>query len=346
MTSSKITCKFFKLTGINNLEEVRENILQNRFAEPLRASKADSEFIRNLPYDERNFFFTWKEVSSTSELMIQPTDEMETCVEYLITTANIEYPKRRKRDSSNNILPKQQRLNTTDIVTYFLSFNDNVYIIICTSNTSHQERVRQLVGTSFITDSNTEYEIPPDLFNWMFFQYIRKEGSLDEKLKLMNIGGFIGNIADEHNIFKGISDQTSELIITKAFISNGEILKTVTARLRNEDIDIVFAIDEKSNTQIFVNQSEKLKLLEAEVNETFFIIYLYSHLIPELINLYIKDSESFLSQEKKQFSEGIGLEVIKSIIDRNSLSLEDVSKLFDTPSNLLATDPDSRIVGG
>ena len=41
----------------------------------------------------------------------------------------------------------------------------------------------------------------------------------------MNISGFIGNIGDEQNIFKGTSDQTSELIITKAFISNGETLK-------------------------------------------------------------------------------------------------------------------------
>lgn len=58
----------------------------------------------------------------------------------------------------------------------------------------------------------------------------------------MNISGFIGNIGDEQNIFKGTSDQTSELIITKAFISNGETLKTITARLKNKDIDIVLQL--------------------------------------------------------------------------------------------------------
>lgn len=154
----------------------------------------------------------------------------------------------------------------------------------------------------------------------------------------MNIGGFIGNTADEHNVFKGISDQTSELIITKAFISNGEILRTITARLRNEDIDIVFAIDYESNTQIYVSQSQKLKLLDAEDNDIFFIIYLYSHLIPKLKSLYDKASERFLSTEKNQFSEKIGLEVIKSIISKNSLSLDDVSILFNSPSDFRDTD--------
>lgn len=348
MTSSKITCKLFKLTGINSLDDVKINILKRSFIDPLLITKRDAELISSLSDDEKNFYFTWGEISEPNELKLQTTDDneekKEICVEYLIATANIEYPKRRKRDSNGSILPKAQRVNYTQIVTYFLSFNNSVHLIICSSNYAHQERVRKLVGTSFIANSDKEYEIPSDLFNWLFFQYIENNGSLGDGLNLMNISGFIGNTADEHNIFKGISDQTSELIITKAFISNGEILRTITARLRNEDIDIVFAIDYESNTQIYVNQSEKLKLLEAEDNDTFFIIYLYSHLIPKLKSLYNEASEQFLSNEKKQFSEKIGLEVIKSIINKNSLSLEDVSRLFNSPSDLRDTDQNARII--
>ncbi|EXL33782.1 hypothetical protein BG78_15085 [Bacillus thuringiensis serovar israelensis] len=140
----------------------------------------------------------------------------------------------------------------------------------------------------------------------------------------------MGNIGDEQNIFKGTSDQTSELIITKAFISNGETLKTITARLKNKDIDIVFTVDDKSNTQIYTNQSAVLKLLEFQDNNTFFIIYLYSKLIPELKSLYNDASTQFLSEEKKQFSEKIGLEVIESIIKQNLITLEDISVLFES----------------
>lgn len=130
------------------------------------------------------------------------------------------------------------------------------------------------------------------------FKFTQNKGSLADGLKLMNISGFIGNIGDEQNIFKGTSDQTSELIITKAFISNGETLKTITARLKNKDIDIVFTVDDKSNTQIYTNQSAVLKLLEFQDNNTFFIIYLYSKLIPELKSLYNDASTQFLSEEK------------------------------------------------
>ena len=50
-------------------------------------------------------------------------------------------------------------------------------------------------------------------------------------------------MADEQNIIKGISEQTSELTVTKAFISNGESLKNVTARIRKEnEVDIVLEL--------------------------------------------------------------------------------------------------------
>ena len=68
--------------------------------------------------------------------------------------------------------------------------------------------------------------------------------------------------------------------------------------MKNKDIDIVFTVDDKSNTQIYTNQSAVLKLLEFQDNNTFFIIYLYSKLIPELKSLYNDASTQFLSEEK------------------------------------------------
>lgn len=71
----------------------------------------------------------------------------------------------------------------------------------------------------------------------------------------------MGNVADEQNIIKGISEQTSELTVTKAFISNGESLKNVTARIRKEnEVDIVFGIDHECNSVIYVTQSANLIL--------------------------------------------------------------------------------------
>lgn len=331
MGSSKITCKLFKLTGFAGLNDVRNNLLKGSYADPLKISARDSEKAKLLTNEERNFYFTWEEVSKLNEIVFSESngDEETENVEYFFAVADIEYPTRKKKDSKRNFLPKEERVNHAQITTYFFCMNNTVYLIICSSITIHVNRVKKLVGLQHISRLEEEYEIPPDLFNWLFFKYIQNNGTLDNSLKLMNISGFIGNTGDEHNIFKSSSDQTSELIITKAFISNGETLRTITTRLRNESVDIIFTIDDHSNTQIYTNQSKKLKLFEAESDNNFYIIYLYSKLIPKLKALYNEASKQFIENEKNQFSLRIGLEVIESIINKNHLSREDVLELFE-----------------
>ncbi|SDJ77778.1 hypothetical protein [Salimicrobium halophilum] len=333
MGRSKLTCELFKLKGIKSLDDVKKYILKRSHSEPLKISSRDNKIPESLPQEELNFYFTWGEVSEPNEMKLFEKNE-EGSVEYLFVPADIEYTKRKKKDSAGNLLPKVDRVNYAQIMTYFFCINNSVHLIISSPNEIHVNRVKKLVGLQYISKLDENYVMPPDLFNWLFYKYIQNNGELDSKLMLMNIGGFIGNTGDEHNIFKGTSDQTSELIITKAFISNGETLRTITARLKNEDIDIVFTIDDLSNTQIFFNQSEKIKLFEAEDDGVFFIIYLYSQLIPKLKSLYNNSSAQFLKKEKSEFSEEIGLEVIESIIIQNSLSLKEVTKLFDRPIEL------------
>ncbi|WP_096271657.1 hypothetical protein [Paucisalibacillus globulus] len=337
MVKSKITCRLYKLKKVTSLDDVKKNILIRRYSDPLKVSLRDKKIAGTLSEEEKNFYFTWGDVSEQNEIRLEESivDKQEESVAYFFATANIEYTKRKKKDSNGNFLPKAERVNNAPIMTYFFCMNNSFHLIICSSNDIHVGRVKKLVGKDYIDKLDEGYEMPPDLFNWLFFKYTQNEGILDSRINLMNISGFIGNTGDEHNIFRGTSDQTSELIITKAFISNGETLRTITARLRNEDIDIVFTIDDMSNTQIFVNQSTKLKLLEAENNNIFIIIYLYSYLIPKLKSLYNNASKQFLDKEKKQFSEKIGLEVIESIINHNSLSFKEVSALFKRPSILM-----------
>ncbi|GAA5417414.1 hypothetical protein Pryu01_02477 [Paraliobacillus ryukyuensis] len=329
---SKVTCKLFKLTKINSLIDVKKNILNRKYTDPLKIASRDSKKAEHLSEEEKNFYFTWGEVSQQNDISFYDINEQEDSVEYFFVPADIEFTKRKKKDSNGNFLSKANRVNYAQIMVYFFNIKDSVHLIICSSNEFHVDRVKKLVGTQYISKIDDDYQMPPDLFNWLFFKYTQNAGLLDDGITLMNISGFIGNIGDEHNIFSGTSDQTSELIITKAFISNGETLKTITARLRNADIDIVFTLDDMSNTQIFVNQSSKLKMFEAENNEPFFIVYLYSYLIPKLKSLYNNSAKHFLSEEKKQFRIQIGLEVIESIIKKNLLDLNDVAALFETSS--------------
>lgn len=53
----------------------------------------------------------------------------------------------------------------------------------------------------------------------------RKNKELNDKLTIENISGFEGIITDDTNTIIGDSKQTTDLIATKAFISNGGDLK-------------------------------------------------------------------------------------------------------------------------
>ncbi|MBR0622135.1 hypothetical protein NLY50_17230 [Bacillus sp. RP12] len=342
MSISKVTCKFFRLTdgNITSLKDVQDRILNKIYTEKLNIAKKDIKLAETLTENEKSFYYTWEEISELNKIELNKACEEsdEAICEFLFATANIEYTKKKKKGTDGKFLPKKERVNYTQAKTYFFCMNEAIYTIICSSNETCIERVKKLIGINYIDEKNEAYSIQPDLFNWLFFKYTQNKGSLTNELILMNINGFIGNIGDEHNIFEGTSDQTSELIITKAFISNGETLKTITARLKNEDIDIIFAVDERSNTQIYTRQSEVLRLLEFQDDETFFVIYLYSKLIPELKTLYNSASSQFLSEEKRQFSEKIGLEVIESIIKQNSLTLKDISLLFENSIQMQQVD--------
>ncbi|GMR81935.1 hypothetical protein [Enterococcus faecium] len=195
-------------------------------------------------------------------------------------------------------------------------------------------RVIKLIGAKNINKVRSEFIFPEDFFNWFFYQFSECKRLLGENYYLKGIGGFMGNVADEQNIIKGISEQTSELTVTKAFISNGESLKNVTARIRKENkVDIVFGIDHECNSVIYVTQSANLILFENGCKDDFMVVYLYDILIPKLRSLYMSSESIFVSEQKGSFSKKIGIEVIESIMCHNHITLEELEILIGQKNN-------------
>ncbi|WP_051829480.1 hypothetical protein [Exiguobacterium sp. NG55] len=347
MSSSKLTCKLFKLNGVKDLEDIETLILSKQHLDPLVVARQDTKLLDQLPEKEKNFYYNWHGESGICELKIPEKDiadeNKEKVVQFVYATANIEYPKMKKKNADGDLLPKSLRTNVAKINTYFILIDESIYVVICTSNAIFQQRVKKLIGKNLFGEIDESFQIPPDLFNWMFYQFLENKGVLEEGLKIESIDGFIGNSIDEHNIFKGTSDQTSELIITKAFISNGEILNTITARIQNDDLDISFALDHKCNTQIYTNLSREMRVMDVEREQVFYVIYLYSYLIPRLKKVYSNSSSAFLGVEGKEFSAKIGLEVIKSIIEFNSLSLEKIEELYNSLDSSITSNGVSKI---
>ncbi len=321
MSNSKINIKLFLLDRYKSLKEVEEKILIKMYKEPLLIAKKDREQASTMTEQEKTFYYNWTEVKKEKITFVE-TESETIAKEILEAHAELEYPKLRKKDSQGMILPKKDRVQETSIKVIFFEMEGSIYLLIFTSNEAHTDRVQKLIGQNLIKEVDEKYQIESDLFNWLFYRYSVFKGELSNELIVKNISGFTGNSIDEHNVFKSSSDQTSDLIVTKAFISNGEMLKNVTTRINNTEGEFVFSIDQNSNVSLFVRQS--FIYFNSGDLDTTLPVYLYNVLIPAIKEIYIEHSKEFLGIEKKQFSVKIGLEVIQSIMKKNNIELEDI----------------------
>ncbi|EAF4498554.1 hypothetical protein CYH14_07220 [Listeria monocytogenes serotype 1/2a] len=331
---SKTYSSIYLLKNISDMSSIAQ-IFNRSHAELLPHVQKDKKQVENMPDSEKFFIYSWKEVSEIEEMKVpklifneEDDGVLEKTIRFQKAIANIEYTKKKRKDDNDNFLPKKERLNNSDVDVFFFEYEKRVYVLILTANEYNTCRVKLLIGDERISRSNKEYMIDSDTFNWLFYIYTDKEGIIDSSITLENISGFVGNVTDDANVFTGTSYQTTELIVTKAFISNGGELKNITLRVRNSDVDLTCMINDVSTVIINDSVSQKLRILDSLDKNAFFLLYLYSYLIPKLKQLYEEEAVQFIKEENPKFSKRIGLEVIRSIVEKNDIVVGDFKSLL------------------
>ncbi|MCM2979140.1 hypothetical protein M3592_27475 [Priestia aryabhattai] len=328
---SKIYSNIFLLNNINCLSSLNK-VFSRQHNELLSHVKKDESQVASMHETEKYFNYTWKEIGELEEIKVPKINTNGNLTGEIIlyqkATANLEYTKKRRKDSKGNFLPKSERVNDLDIESLFFEKENEVYVLVITSNDYNISRFKKLIGEENISQENLEYSLDPDIFNWLFYVYTERNGKLNENTSLENISGFVGNISDDANVFTGTSYQTTELIATKAFISNGGELKKITLRVRDTDIDITCMVNEYSNIVINCKTSSKLRIMDGTDEVTFLLLYLYGYLILRLKQLYMNESDSFIKEHNPKFSKKIGIDVIKSIVEKNNISLKDLESFL------------------
>lgn len=337
-SSTKLICKLFKLDKINTISAVESKILTKKVSDPVVLTAKDKKNGIVLYGDDAKYNYNWESSSEPEELNIATSNgsEPESAVQikFITTIAKLEYSKQKKRDANDQYLPKSQRINDAFVKVVFFELDNFIYFVICTSQQVNIDRVIRLIGSKEINKTRSEFTFPEDFFNWIFYQFSERNRILGDNYYLKGIGGFMGNVSDDQNVIKGISEQTSELTVTKAFISNGESLKNVTARVKKEnEIDIVFGIDHECNSVIYVTQSANLMLFETTNKDNLMLVYLYGVLIPKLRSLYKDAEKDFVGEHKESFSKKIGIEVIESIMEHNHITIEELEDLTKQKNN-------------
>lgn len=316
----------YTLLKLNNdlvsLENIRDVTLKHTYEEPLS--------VRNIPEDtekdEKTFYSKWTNISEIDSLDFE---EIEVEFSYTKVTALCEFSTKRVFDPNTSLLlPKNERLNTSNIDVVFVKANNDLYAIIFSVDFYDLRRVKRLIGESSIEPLSSEHQTDSDLFHWLFYKHIKDELELSEEITLDNINGFTGTVLGEENFFEGKSFQTAELIITKAFITNGYPITSIKIDLQMSLATIGFYLNEISEgkeLKIVVQKNAVIStLLNNEEIEYIIPIYVFFYLIPEIIRLYKADESNFLSNEKINFLSEIGIEVIKTIMAKNRIKRDDI----------------------
>lgn len=243
------------------------------------------------------------------------------------SVVSVEYPRNQKTNSKGKILPRGERVNTNDVLILLIKeSNLESRLITITSYPPDIGRVNKFIGESRISMIDETNHISNDFFVWMYYSYSKNEAILDD-LNINNIIGFTGVIADDTNKIMGSSDSTPDLLITKAFVSNGYRLRSLRFDLNDTFLNTIVAINEDLSLLMDLNATElNLDSLSSnDVEQTVIrsVAYIYAGLLPSLLKKYDSKKNDFASKNKN-FSKEIGIEVVQAIINRNNISNRDL----------------------
>lgn len=309
--------------NFENLEDVRNKVLVRDYKEPLT--------VKNIPVgtpdDELHFLYQWTNTSDNYEINF---DDFDVGFEYVKANSQCEFSTRRILDQSTGILlPKEERLNTSNVDVIFVKSGNDIFAVAFSSEFYDLRRIKRLIGEVNLEPLPAQHQTDSDLFNWLFYKRIREELTLSDNITLDNINGFTGNVLNEDNQFEGTSLQTAELIITKAFITNGYPITSIKIDLQMSIAAVNFYLnkipaDGKELSIVIQKNSSISPMMNNEETEYVIPIYVFFCLIPSMIDLYKEEESEFLSKERNSFLAEIGIEVIKTIISRNNIDIEDI----------------------
>ena len=317
----------YTLLKLNNdltsLQDISEKVLVRIHKDPLT--------VKNIPEDtleeERTFIYKWTNISETEEIEFEENKQK---FSYIKVTALCEFSTRRVFDlTTGGLLPKEDRLNTSNIDVVFVAVARELYAVVLSVDFYDLRRVKRLIGEHLLDPLSSKHQTESELFHWLFYKYIKEEFALNKDITLDNINGFTGTVLNEENLFEGTSLQTAELIITKAFITNGYPITSIKIDLQMSLAAINFYLNEISDVKelrIVVQKNSSISpMLNNEEIEYVIPIYVFFYLIPEIVKLYKIDESVFLSEAKNNFLSEIGIEVIKTIMAKNSIDIEDIN---------------------
>lgn len=312
---------FLKLkSNFSTMESIQSGILNREHDEPLQAAKIPE----NISEEERNFKYRWS-INSEPQSHEIPNSQNIT---YIEAVGECEYSTRRIKDqSTGELLSKQDRLNIDEIETIFVNVDGESYVIVLTNNHYELTRIKKLIGEENFDLLDTQHQIESEFFSWLFYKNIKQEQQLNDEIDLTNIEGFTGNIVNEENQFAGTSVQISEMMITKAFITNDYPITSIRLEMQMPNTAVILylnSVTDNRQIEIAIDRLSSMSEVDDEKIPVIISIYTFLYLIPEMISVYEIAKADYIAHIKSDFLKEIGIEVIKLIMSHNEIDVDEL----------------------
>ena len=315
--NSLIYTSIYKLKNINTLKDI-EQWKTKYFNDPVRHSKNHEKEFESLSIQEKNYRYDWNTISDMKCLPFSADGKR---INFIEASAHIEYAKRKIFDGNHHFLPKEERTNLESIDIIFFEMNYSFFVLIEESRKKQVDRVLKLIGEKYYEKIE---KLDSDFFNWLVYLYSENEGRLNNHIKITSVSGFLGNVLDNENIISSKSAETMNLTATRAFISTGGILREVNLVIDdNDNNNICFKINDESRTVISLNESFPYTPLNGLEKSERNVLYMYTYLLPHLKAIFQEKKDSF-QNKKREFAKKIGIEVIREIMDVNTISKKEI----------------------
>jgi hypothetical protein len=314
------TTLFLLSKDIKNLDDVRNEILSIQTKEEVKYLSLEENI--KISDTDRYFISKWQIYDCYQEDICSIKLPNENKINFLIREAYIESSRQKRNmfDAKGFILPKSERTIFEHVKAIFFEKNNCVYLILFTTDPCVIRKVKQklLNEEVYINEINEDYRVNSDIFYWLFYKYMKKDGWITDQFEIESIFGFLGNIADEHHTIKEVSEAAPDLLVTKTFISKFHPIRSLSVILKTRDYSLDFIINDAN--QCIIELSSILPDDKYEIDMSVAII-IYAFIIPELIKIF-KNDKSWTEIAKKGFAKSVGEDVIKEIAKFHNIDLK------------------------
>ncbi|MFT8753076.1 MAG: hypothetical protein ABF750_08160 [Oenococcus oeni] len=302
--------------------------------------QSESSFKEPLPTSDpikinmEEYRLSWYKKFSKKEIEDIYEDGSDNKRIYYQATAKIESPRRDKVDKDGNLLDREKRININYPDVLLFAKNKKIFVVVITSYTPDVNRVSMLLGKEKVAPIQEDDFIENNFFEWIFYLFSNKKDII-KNLNLNNIDGFTGTILDSTNTFKGDSEQTASLTITKAFVSDKWPFDSLKLDLMDSFAQETLVIKTNQEITILIKKSSLFMNIQNPIEDLKTIFaYLYIILFPKIITKYKKERNKFIQKNNIDFSKKIGIEVISSIMKKNKITIDEIREYPKKSSRL------------